>query len=76
MTLPAAGTGSIADERTIDQDPMYALRLVVDIATRALSSGVARCHGEELRPRSSSTPLLQVAQSHTPTERAVRMRAH
>lgn len=30
----------IADERTIDQDPMYALRLLVDIATRALSPAV------------------------------------
>ena len=30
----------IADERTIDQDPMYSLRLLVDIATRALSPAV------------------------------------
>jgi len=31
---------SFADERTIDQDPLYALRLIVDIATRALSPAV------------------------------------
>jgi len=30
----------IADERTIDQDPLYALRLLVDIAARALSPAV------------------------------------
>jgi uncharacterized membrane protein len=30
----------LADERTIDQDPLYALRLLVDIATRALSPAV------------------------------------
>lgn len=30
----------LADERTIDQDPQYALRLIVDIATRALSPAV------------------------------------
>jgi len=29
-----------ADERTIDQDPLYALRLLVDIAARALSPAV------------------------------------
>jgi uncharacterized membrane protein len=31
---------TLADERTIDQDPLYALRLLVDIATRALSPAV------------------------------------
>jgi uncharacterized membrane protein len=31
---------AIEDERTIDQDPLYALRLLVDIATRALSPAV------------------------------------
>jgi uncharacterized membrane protein len=31
---------TLADERTIDQDPLYALRLLVDIATRALSQAV------------------------------------
>ena len=30
----------ITDERTIDQDPLYALRLLVDIAARALSPAV------------------------------------
>lgn len=30
----------IADERTIDQDPLYAFRLLVDIATRGLSPAV------------------------------------
>jgi uncharacterized membrane protein len=30
----------LTDERTIDQDPLYALRLLVDIATRALSPAV------------------------------------
>jgi uncharacterized membrane protein len=30
----------LADERTIDQDPLYALRLLADIATRALSPAV------------------------------------
>jgi len=30
----------MADERTIDQDPLYAFRLLVDIATRALSPAV------------------------------------
>ena len=30
----------VGDERTIDQDPLYALRLLVDIATRALSPAV------------------------------------
>jgi uncharacterized membrane protein len=31
---------TLSDERTIDQDPLYALRLLVDIATRALSPAV------------------------------------
>jgi len=31
---------TFTDERTIDQDPLYALRLIVDIATRALSPAV------------------------------------
>jgi uncharacterized membrane protein len=31
---------ALADERTIDQDPLYALRLLVDIASRALSPAV------------------------------------
>src|SRR6476660_1813023 len=31
---------AMADERTIDQDPLYAVRLLVDIATRALSPAV------------------------------------
>jgi uncharacterized membrane protein len=31
---------TLTDERTIDQDPLYALRLIVDIATRALSAAV------------------------------------
>jgi uncharacterized membrane protein len=31
---------TLDDERTIDQDPIYALRLLVDIATRALSPAV------------------------------------
>lgn len=31
---------TLADERTIDQDPLYAFRLLVDIATRALSPAV------------------------------------
>lgn len=31
---------TLADERTIDQDPLYALRLLVDIGTRALSPAV------------------------------------
>jgi uncharacterized membrane protein len=31
---------TIDDERTIDQDPLYAFRLLVDIATRALSPAV------------------------------------
>jgi len=34
------GAVVIADERTIDQDPLYALRLLVDIAARALSPAV------------------------------------
>jgi uncharacterized membrane protein len=34
------GAVTVADERTIDQDPLYALRLLVDIATRALSPAV------------------------------------
>lgn len=34
------GAVTLADERTIDQDPLYALRLLVDIATRALSPAV------------------------------------
>jgi len=31
---------ALDDERTIDQDPLYALRLIVDIAARALSPAV------------------------------------
>jgi uncharacterized membrane protein/uncharacterized membrane protein HdeD (DUF308 family) len=31
---------ALDDERTIDQDPLYALRLLVDMATRALSPAV------------------------------------
>ena len=34
------GTVAIDDERTVDQDPLYALRLLVDMATRALSPAV------------------------------------
>ena len=31
---------ALGDERTIDQDPAFALRIMVDIANRALSSAV------------------------------------
>jgi uncharacterized membrane protein len=37
---PLMGTIVITDERTYDQDPMFALRILVDIAIRALSPAV------------------------------------
>ena len=69
--LPAGGSGCAAcspsgGERTIEQDPAFALRILVDIAIKALSPGSQRSDHGGAGARSLSRPRGDVPRHRTP----------